>query len=60
MQPCSTYAYYEEFLRKLEKYLRRSLFCESCVITDHSLLEVKSNTDALLKNAEGVGFSIKK
>ena len=37
----STYAYLKRFLRKLEKHLRRDLFCESCGITDHSLLKVK-------------------
>ena len=31
-------------LRKLEKHLRRGLFCESCETTSHSLLKVKLDT----------------
>ena len=38
-------------MRKLQKHLRRGLFCESCGITDHSLLIVKLNTYALLAKA---------
>ena len=33
----------EKFLSRLEKHLRRGLFCKSCGITDHSLLKVKIN-----------------
>ena len=48
-QACPTYANFKKFLRKLEKYVRRGLFCESCGITDDSCLKEKFNTYALLK-----------
>ena len=32
-------------MKKLGKHLCQALFCESCGITGHSSLEVKSNTD---------------
>ena len=39
----------KKYLEKLEKYLWRGLFCESCEVTYHSLLKVKSNEGALLE-----------
>ena len=44
-----TYAYLTKIFRKLEKHVRRRLFCESCGITDHCLLKVKFKIDALLE-----------
>ena len=49
MQVCSTYAYLKKKLRKIEKHLRWGLFCRSCEITDHRLLNVNFNRDALLE-----------
>ena len=34
---------------RVVKYPRRGLYCENCRITDHSLLQVKFNTDVLLE-----------
>ena len=35
-QACSTYVYLKKKLRKLQKHLRRGLFCENCRITDQT------------------------
>ena len=39
----------KKYLEKLEKHLRRGLFCKSCGITYYSVLKVKPNKDALLE-----------
>ena len=48
-QACSAYIYLKSFWEgEVEKHMWLDLFCESCRITDQSLLKVKFNADALL------------
>ena len=49
----------KKYSKKLGKHLRRGLFCESCGITSHRLLNVKHNKDPLLEIYEDVIYSIK-
>ena len=39
----------KKFSEKLEKHLWHGVFCESCGITDNSLLKVKSDKGAMLE-----------